>query len=690
MNAVTRNPRRLESYVCGGWTPGSGEGQALLDAATGEPVALIDSTGLDFAAALAHGREVAGPALRRMSFHERAAMLKALGQALMAQKEEFYAESLHTGATRTDGWVDIEGGIGTMLTYASKGRRELPNTRVLTDGDIEPLSRDHTFSAQHILSPLQGVAVHINAFNFPIWGMLEKIAPTLLAGVPCLVKPASQTAYLTELMVRRIVETGILPEGALQLICGSVGDLLDHVTGQDAVTFTGSAWTGRKLKAHPAVIANSVRFTMEADSLNASILGPDAVAGTPEFDLFVKEVAREMTVKAGQKCTAIRRVIAPRAQVQALVAALGERLGKTALGLPGEEATRMGPLASLDQRQEVRERIRELQAVAEIVAGDPGEVRLASGDAGKGAFLNPVLMYAEKPFAAAAVHEVEAFGPVSTVMPYDDLDEAIRLTRLGKGSLVSSVFTDDPRVAEEVVLGVAPFHGRVLIGNRASAKSSTGHGSPLAPLVHGGPGRAGGGEEMGGIRGVKHYMQRTAVQGTPRLLSAVTGRWIEGADAQQGMHPFRKSLAELRIGDQLVTATRTITREDVEHFAHFTGDTFYAHMDEAAAKANPFFDDRVAHGYLIASFAAGLFVEPNPGPVLANYGVDNLRFLTPVYFGDTLQVRLTCKEINPRENAEHGEVRWDCQVTNQKDEVVAQYDVLTMVAKEWPLARAAE
>ncbi|MDR5654170.1 phenylacetic acid degradation bifunctional protein PaaZ [Ruixingdingia sedimenti] len=689
MNAPARQPRRLESYVCGGWTPGQKEGQVLHDAATGDPVAFIDSTGLDFAAVLDHGRRVAGPRLRAMSFHDRAGMLKDLGLALMARKEEFYAESYRTGATRPDGWVDIEGGIGTMLTFASKGRRELPNTRVLTDGEIEVLSKDGSFVAQHILSPLQGVAVHINAFNFPVWGMLEKIAPTLLAGVPCVVKPASQTAYLTELVVRRIVETGILPEGALQLICGSVGDLLDHVTGQDAVTFTGSATTGRKLKAHPAIVANSVRFTMEADSLNAAILGPDAVAGTPEFDLFVKEVAREMTSKAGQKCTAIRRVVAPRAQVDALVAALRDRLGKTAPGLPDAEETRMGPLASLDQRDEVRARIRDLQAAAEIVAGNPDDVRTASGDAGKGAFLNPVLLYAGNPFAAQAVHEVEAFGPVSTVLPYDTLDEAVELARLGKGSLVSSVFTDDPGVAEEVVLGVAPFHGRVLIGNRGSAKTSTGHGSPLAGLVHGGPGRAGGGEEMGGIRGVKHYMQRTAVQGTPRLLSAVTGRWIEGAEARHDVHPFRKSLAELRIGDQLITEKRTVTLEDVEHFAHFTGDTFYAHMDAAAARANPFFDDRVAHGYLIASFAAGLFVEPNPGPVLANYGVDSLRFLTPVYFGDTLQVRLTCKEINPRANADHGEVRWDCQVTNQNGAVVAQYDVLTMVAKVWPPAQAA-
>jgi oxepin-CoA hydrolase/3-oxo-5,6-dehydrosuberyl-CoA semialdehyde dehydrogenase len=683
-------PRRLESYVYGAWTAGKGDGLPLLDAGTGETVAMIDSKGLDFADVLNYGRMVAGPKLRAMSFPERAAVLKARGLALREKKEEVYAESVSTRATRADGWVDIEGGIGTMLSFASKGRRELPNTRVLTDGDVELLSKDNSFSAQHIYVPLQGVAVHINAFNFPIWGMLEKISPTLLAGVPAVVKPASQTAYLTELMVRRIVETGLLPEGALQLICGSVGDLLDHVTGQDVVTFTGSAWTGRKLKAHPAVIANSVRFTMEADSLNASILGPDATPGTAEFDLFVKEVAREMTVKAGQKCTAIRRVIAPRDHVDALVKALGDRLGKTVLGLPDDETTRMGPLASLDQRTEVRLRIQDLLSDTEIVAGNPDDVRVMSGDAEKGAFLNPVLLYADDPFGAVKVHDVEAFGPVSTVLPYDSIEEAVELAKLGKGSLVLSVFTDDPKVAEEVVIGVAPFHGRVLVGNRRSANTSTGHGSPLAGLVHGGPGRAGGGEEMGGMRGVKHYMQRTAVQGTPSLLSAVTGRWIEGADVQHGEHPFRKSLADLKIGDQLMTAKRQVTLEDVEHFAHFTGDTFYAHMDEAAAKANPFFDGRVAHGYLIASFAAGLFVEPNPGPVLANYGVDNMRFLTPVYFGDTMQVRLTCKEINPRANADHGEVRWDCQVTNQKGEIVAQYDVLTMVAKIWPPAQTQE
>ncbi|MBZ9790176.1 phenylacetic acid degradation bifunctional protein PaaZ [Rhizobium sp. 3T7] len=682
MNVLANPPRRLESYVYGRWVPGTKDGAELLDASTGVPVALIDSTGVDFVASLAYGREKAGPALRRMSFHERAAMLKALGQALMDRKEEFYALSSATGATRADSWIDIDGGIGTLLSYASKGRRELPNTRVLVDGDVETLSRDGTFSARHILSPLQGVAIHINAFNFPVWGMLEKLAPTLLAGMPAIVKPASQTAYLTELVVRRIVETGLLPEGAVQLICGSVGDLLDHVDGQDAVTFTGSAWTGRKLKTHPAIIENSVRFTMEADSLNASVLGLDAAPGTEEFDLFVKEVSREMTAKAGQKCTAIRRVIAPRAYCEALVSVLGERLGKTTLGNATDETVRMGPLSSLAQRDEVRARIRDLLADAEIVVGDPDNPRVVSGDADAGAFLNPVLLYCDKPWEAKAVHDVEAFGPVSTVMPYDSADEAVDLARRGKGSLVSSVFTNDPIFAEDVVLGMAPFHGRVLIGNRTSAKTSTGHGSPLPGLVHGGPGRAGGGEELGGLRGVKHYMQRTAVQGSPTLLSAVTGRWVPDAEVRKDAeHPFRKSLVELRIGDQLVTGTRTVTLEDIEHFANFTGDTFYAHMDEEAARANPFFDGRVAHGYLIVSFAAGLFVDPAPGPVLANYGVDNLRFLTPVNPGDTLQVQLTCKEINPRIGAEHGEVRWDCRVSNQNGATVAQYDVLTMVAK---------
>ncbi|RAP41825.1 phenylacetic acid degradation bifunctional protein PaaZ [Rhodovulum viride] len=685
MDGSATIPRRLESYLSGHWQAGAGEGATLLDAATGRPVARIGSEGLDFGAALDWGRRTGGAALRAMTIHERALMLKALGLRLMELKEEFYAESLHTGATRADGWIDIEGGIGTLLTLASKARRELPNTRVLTEGPVEPLSRDGSFAGQHILTPLTGISIHINAYNFPVWGMLEKIAPSLIAGVPCLVKPASQTAYLTELVVRRILETGILPAGALQLVSGSAGDLLDHVTGQDAVTFTGSAATGQMLKRHPALVAQATRFTMEADSLNASVLGADAVPGTPEFDLFVREVAREMTAKAGQKCTAIRRVLVPAGLEDAVIEGLAARFAKTPVGLPGDAEVRMGPLASLDQRAEVRARIAELAAEARIVCGDPEAVSVVSGDAGVGAFLNPVLLHCADPFAAKAVHDVEAFGPVATLMPYRDAAEAVALARRGKGSLVASVFTDDPDLAAEMVIGMAPFHGRVMIGNRASARSSTGHGSPLAPLVHGGPGRAGGGEELGGMRAVRHYMQRTAVQGAPRLLSAVTGRWIEGAEAQTGTHPFRKSLGELRIGDQVVTASREVTRADVEHFAEFTGDSFYAHMDSEAARANPFFEDRVAHGYLIASFAAGLFVDPAPGPVLANYGVDTLRFLTPVYFGDSLSVRLTCKEINPRETAEYGEVRWDCRVTNQKDETVALYDVLTLVAKTWPL-----
>jgi len=684
--ATGTTARRLESYVEGAWRRGEGDGKPVLNAATGDIHALIGTDGLDFRAALEWGRATGGPALRAMTIHERALVLKAIGTKLMDLKEEFYLENFATGATRRDGWIDIEGGIGTLLTFASKARRELPNTRVLTEGPVEPLSRDGSFVAQHILTPLQGVAVHINAFNFPVWGMLEKIAPSLIAGMPCIVKPASQTAYLTETVVRRILETGLLPDGALQIVTGSAGDLLDHVTEQDVVTFTGSASTGQKLKSSPAVLKHSVRFTMEADSLNASILGSDAAPGSEEFDLFVREAVREMTVKAGQKCTAIRRIIVPKAHEAAVVEAISASLAKTRVGLPDDEAVRMGALVSLKDREDVKAKVAVLAGEAEIVSGSLDEVSLVSGDAGKGAFMAPVLLRCADPMKAEAVHSVEAFGPVATVMAYEDTGEAVALARMGRGSLVSSLFTNDGTVAHDVVTGLAPFHGRVLIGNRKSAKSSTGHGSPLAPLVHGGPGRAGGGEEMGGMRGVKHFMQRTAIQGTPDMLSAVTGQWVEGAPVRTDIHPFRKSLAELKVGDQIVTKAREVTEADVEHFAEFTGDTFYAHMDSDAAKANPFFDDRVAHGYLIASFAAGLFVDPDPGPVLANYGVDNLRFLTPVYFGDSLKVRLTCKEINPRENAEHGEVRWDCQVTNQKDEIVAQYDVLTMVAKTWPQA----
>ncbi len=670
--------RVLESYLSGAWRAGKGDGKLLLDASTGQPVATIESSGLDLADALAFGRDRGGRALRAMTFHERALMLKSLAQALMEKKEAFYLESFATGATRKDSWIDIEGGIGTLFAYSSKARREVPNTRVFTEGAVEPLSRDNTFSAQHILSPLQGIAIHINAFNFPCWGMLEKIAPALIAGVPCLVKPASQTAYLTELMVRHILETGILPEGALQLLCGSAGDLVDHVSEQDVVTFTGSAATGQMLRRNPAIIRNSVRFSMEADSLNAAVLGQDVAPEDPEFDLFVREVAREMTAKAGQKCTAIRRVIVPKALAPAVADALTLRFAKARIGDPRDEAVTMGPLASLQQREEVLARIEDLKSEAEVVPG------AASAAAGDGAFTAPVLLHCDRPMAGEAVHSVEAFGPAATLMPYDTLEDAVELTRKGKGSLVASLFTNDAAVAEEAVLAMAPFHGRIMIGNRQSAKSSTGHGSPLPMLVHGGPGRAGGGEELGGLRSIKHYMQRTAVQGAPELLGAVTGRWVTGAPGrEEALHPFRKSLAELRIGDRLVTRSRPVTLEDIEHFATFTGDTFYAHMNEAAAKRNPFFEGRVAHGYLIVSFAAGLFVDPDEGPVLANYGVDNLRFLTPVNAGDALKVQLTAKEISPRISADYGEVRWDCQVTNQDDEPVAQYDVLTLVAKEW-------
>jgi len=673
---------RLNSYAVGRWVDGTGRPSILAHAVSGEPFAEIDSTGLDFAAMLAHARGVGGPALRGLTFHERALKLKALAQHLMERKEEFYALSAPTGATRTDAWIDVEGGIGTLFAYASKGRRELPNATFLLDGGPEILSKGGSFLGQHIGVPLEGAAVHIDAFNFPCWGMLEKLAPTLLAGVPAIVKPASQTAYVAEAMVRRIVESGILPEGALQLICGATGDLFDHLTGQDVVTFTGSAATGRRLRAHPRVIGQSVRFTMEADSLNFSLLGPDAAPGTPEFDLYVKEVAREMTVKAGQKCTAIRRAFVPRAHLAAVAEALADRLARTVIGDPADERVRMGPLASLAQRDEVRERVRELAEVAQIVTGSPDRVEPVGADPERGAFIAPVLLRCDDPHGAARVHDCEAFGPVATLMPYDDAADALALARRGEGSLVGSLFTADPTFARNIVLGAAAHHGRLLVVDRDCGKESTGHGSPLPALVHGGPGRAGGGEELGGVRAVHHYLQRTALQGSPAMLTAVTGVWQPGAPRRASeVHPFRKHFEELEIGDSVLTAARTVTLEDIEHFANFTGDTFYAHMDEEAAKANPFFDGRVAHGYLVVSLAAGLFVDPDPGPVLANYGVDGLRFLTPVYPGDTLQVALTCKQKTARATENYGEVRWDCTVTNQDGKVCAQYDVLTLVEK---------
>ena len=672
--------RRLESYTCGRWKAGAG-GDAQLNAITGAPVAEVSSKGLDFKAMLEHGRKVGGPALRKLTFHQRAMKLKELATYLAERKDGYYPVSAATGASRIDSMIDIDGGFGTLYSYASKGRRELPNSHFILDGNPEVMGKTGSFVGQHVMTPLKGVAVHINAFNFPVWGMLEKLAVNLLAGGPAIVKPASQTSYLTELVFRDLVGSGIFPEGSFQLICGSVGDLFDHLTGQDVVTFTGSASTGHKLRSHPTIVRNSVRFTMEADSLNCSILGPDAVVGSPEFDLYVKEVVKEMPSKCGQKCTAIRRAFVPRAQVPAVLDALKARLARVVVGDPSTEGVTMGALASTGQRDEVRRAVGQLREHAELVFGDPLKVDVKGGDASKGAFLSPILLHCPTPKTSAVVHEVEAFGPVSTVMPYDSIEEAIELAARGEGSLVASVITYDVDFARQMMLGAASYHGRILFLNRDCAKESTGHGSPMPVLVHGGPGRAGGGEELGGIRGVHHYLQRTALQGSPAMLTQVTGQWIAGAPRSEGMHPFRKNLDELQLGDTIKAGPKTVTIEDIEHFAHFTGDTFYAHMDEAAAAANPFFGGRVAHGYYILSIAAGLFVQPDPGPVLANYGLDNLRFITPAKPGDQLSVTLTCKSKNPRITENYGEVRWDTVVANQDGKIVAQYEVLTMVEK---------
>ena len=665
------------------WVDGDGDGKALSSAVSGDPIASITSDGLDFRGMLAHARKVGGTNLRKMTFHERGDMLKALAQYLLEHKKEFYPLSTQTGATRADGWIDIDGGISTLFVFSSKARREMPNDVVYLDGPPEQISRNGTFVGQHIYTPRLGAAIHINAFNFPVWGMLEKLAPALAAGVPAIVKPASSTAYLTELVVRRIMESGILPPGSLQLICGGVGDLFDHLTCQDTIAFTGSKSTAEKLQRHPRVVSESVAFTAETDSLNASILGPDAVPGTPEFDIYVKEVVREMTSKAGQKCTAIRRIIAPAAIAGDLVDALSTALGKVRIGNPANKDVGMGALASLGQRDEVQARIGDLATEADIVFGGRDDFEVIDADARKGAFFMPTLLHCGKPLQSSAVHSVEAFGPVSTVLPYESLDEAIALARMGEGSLAGSVVTNDNEVARELILGTAAYHGRMLVINRHCAAESTGHGSPLPHLVHGGPGRAGGGEEMGGVRGIKHYMQRTAIQGSPETLSAIGHRWVRGADEKDpGSHPFRKTFEQLELGDTFRSGLRKVSLEDINHFAEFTGDTFYAHMDEEAAAKNPFFEGRVAHGYLIVSFAAGLFVDPDFGPVLANYGVDDLRFVTPLNYGDSIKVRLTCKQKTLRGNSGYGEVRWDTEITNQNDEIVAQYDVLTMVATD--------
>jgi oxepin-CoA hydrolase / 3-oxo-5,6-dehydrosuberyl-CoA semialdehyde dehydrogenase len=672
--------RMLSCYVRDGWHTASDEGVTVVDASTGEPVARVSSAGVDLAGMLEHARSVGGPGLRELTFHQRAAALKRLAVFLRERRDGLYELSARTGATVGDAQVDVDGGIGALFVYASKGRRELPNDVLYVDGPPEPLGRGGTFVGQQVHTSRRGVAVFINAFNFPVWGMLEKLAPAVLAGVPAIVKPASQTAYVTELAFRHMVESGALPPGAIQLLCGGVGDLFDHLTGQDTIAFTGSAATARRLRCHPAVVGEAVRFNAEADSLNCSILGPEAAPGTEEFELFVAEVVRELTQKTGQKCTAIRRSLVPAARVGAVVDALGERLAEVRVGDPRDPATTMGPLVSRDQLAEVGRAVDRLRRGAEVVLGGPGRLELASGDAGRGAFYPPTVLAATSP-GAPELHTVEAFGPVTSVIGYDGADQAVALAALGRGSLVGSVVTADPEFARQVVLGLAPYHGRLLVLDREDAAESTGHGAPLPHLVHGGPGRAGGGEELGGIRAVLHHMQVTSVSASPATVTAVTGRWTPGAPTTgDATHPFRRHFEDLRVGETLHTAARTVTLEDIERFADLSGDRFYAHMDEAAAKANPFFDGRVAHGYFVVSAAAGLFVDPDPGPCLANYGLERLRFLKPVYPGDTLTVDLTCKQKSPREGEDYGEVRWDVAVTNQDGDKVATYDVLTLVA----------
>lgn len=691
-DTMTRT-RLLPSYVQDAWwEPASDEGAAVVrDASTGEEVARVSTSGLDLPAALEHARSVGQHSLAPLTFHERAILLKQMALALTERKGELYELSSRTGATKQDSWVDIDGGIGVLFTYSSKGRREMPQSTIYLDGPVEQLSKDGSFLARHICTTLPGVAVQINAFNFPVWGALEKLAPTFLAGMPTIIKPATPTGYVTEHMVRILVESGLLPAGSLQLVSGSARDMLDHLRLGDTVSFTGSASTAASLRLHDAVQTGGVRFTVETDSINASVLGPDAEPGTPEFDAFVRGLVSEMTSKAGQKCTAIRRALVPSGLTDAVADAVRERIvAKVVVGDPRAEGVTMGPLASIEQRDEVLGQVMKLrEGGGQIVVGGDVELRLADGTvtsvlggvAEGGAFVAPTLL-AFRDAEADALHEIEAFGPVSSLVEYGSPEQAAEIVARGGGSLVTSVASHDPVFVAELTRRIAPHNGRVLLLDRDDMRASTGHGSPLPMLVHGGPGRAGGGEELGGIRSVLHYMQRTAIQGSPTMLTALTGVWHPGAPSStEAPHPFRKSLAELAIGDQVVSERREISLEDIEHFAEFTGDEFYAHMDQAAAEANPFFPGRVAHGYLLLSFAAGLFVEPAPGPVLANTGLDNLRFMTPVSPGDSLRVTLTAKQITPRETDPYGEVRWDAVLTNQDDEVVAQYDLLTYVAK---------
>lgn len=676
---------KLQNYALGKWIEGDGDGKPLYNAITGDVVALASSKGLDFKEMMHYGRTVGGPALRKMTFHERGRMIKALALHLHGIRKKFYPISAATGCTKGDSWIDIDGGIGTLFAYASL-RKKFPNETYYVDGEAAGLSKNGTFIGHHIMVPKPGVAIHINAFNFPVWGMLEKVAVNLLAGVPAIVKPATITSFLTEAFVKEIVKSKILPDGALQLICGSARGILDHVTSQDVVTFTGSAETGIMLKSTPQVLREAVPFNMEADSLNCSVLGPDAVPGTPVFDLFVKEVRKEMTVKCGQKCTAIRRIIVPENLVEDVQIALGKQLAKTTIGDPSVEGVRMGALAGMEQVKEVRERIDELLNTSQIVYGDLESFEVVGADKNKGAFMSPILLRNDDPFNKLDVHNIEAFGPVSTIIPYNGLDEAVELAKLGKGSLVCSIATGDDKIAREYVLGAASHHGRILILNEESAVESTGHGSPMPMLVHGGPGRAGGGEEMGGMRGVKHYMQRCAIQGSPTTITAVTNQYqIGGKQTEKQVHAFRKHFEELEVGETVITHKHTVTEADIVNFANVSGDNFYAHVD-ATSLDGTIFEKRVAHGYFVLAKAAGLFVDPKKGPVLLNYGLEECRFVKPVYPGMTIGVKLTVKEKVDQEKRDEediakGIVKFLVDVYDETGESVAIATILTMVKK---------
>ena len=674
--------KKYENYALGNWVSGNGNETVLHNAITGAEIGTV-SSGLDFSSMMEYARDMGSPALRKLTFQQRGLMLKKLALHLHKVKSKFYPISFQTGATKIDSWIDIEGGIGNLFANASL-RRQFPDQYFHVEGSAAPLSRNGTFIGHHILVPKQGVAIHINAFNFPIWGMLEKIAVNLMAGVPAIVKAATLTSFLTESMVREIIASDILPKGSLQLICGSARGILDHVDSEDVVTFTGSADTGKMLKSHQRLIEKAVPFNMEADSLNCSVLGEDAVPGTPEFDIFIKEVQKEMTVKAGQKCTAVRRVIVPEKLIEDVQIALGQRLSKTTIGDPSVEGVRMGSLAGKSQKTEVLENINKLAKSQEIVFGNEESFEVVGANKNEGAFVSPFLFLNSYPFKNLDCHDIEVFGPVATIMPYKDVNEAIKLARLGKGSLVCSLVTNDMKLAEQFVLGASSMHGRILVLNESCAKESTGHGSPMPLLTHGGPGRAGGGEEMGGIRGIKHYMQRTAIQGHPSTVTAITKQYQIGAKQNiEGPHVFRKYFEEIQIGDTVITDKHLVTLDNIEEFAELSGDKFYAHMDENSLDGT-IFTERVAHGYFIMSKAAGLFVDPPKGPVLLNYGIDECRFTKPVYPGMTIGVRFTAKEKITQEKKDEndiakGIVKFLVDVYDDENDTVMLATILTMV-----------